>query len=198
VLLPVTAATARWGALPGACRILLYYLLFAGAMNAASGILAANKIPNLYLLHFYTIAELAFLLAFFNKVPQAGLSKKALLVTVVLFTIAGIINFLFLQRFNHFNTYTRPVEALIIAACCLAYFYHYNPDEHKTWSGTGINWMITGMLLYFTGALLLFVFSDIILKENNPALRLATWNIHATLVLIMYLLFAIGFLQWKR
>lgn len=190
VLFPISIGLARYPGLSSRYKTICYYLLFAGAMNLVSTILAARKIPNLYLLHWYTMAELLLLSLFFAQLPKSGIPKKTLLWTAVIFVVMAILNFLFLQPLNHFNTYSRPVEASILSLYCVIYFYRAGLDTD--WKESGINWIVSGMLLYFSGAFLLFVFSDIILKESTRSLRLITWNIHATLVMFMYLLFTVG------
>jgi len=198
VLAPVATAIPKYAFLPPGYRVLLYYLLFAGSMNVVSTVLAVYKIPNLCLLHFYTMAELALLSWFFAKTPATGVSAKGLSAITVLFAVAGIVNFLFFQSLDNFNTYTRPIEGLIVAGCCISYFYCYDAGIRPPGGRAAANCIIAGILLYFSCALLLFVFAGAVLKENNRAMRMAAWNIHATLVLIMYLLIAAGFIQCKK
>lgn len=105
---------------------------------------------------------------------------------------------MFFQGLDNFNTYTRPVEALIIAGYCISYFYHLDAGVRPPGGRAAADCIVAGMLLYFSGALLLFVFAGTVLNENDRVMRMATWNIHGTLVLIMYLLIAAGFVQCKE
>ncbi|MGZ3822523.1 MAG: hypothetical protein ACXVB6_18155, partial [Mucilaginibacter sp.] len=118
------------------------------------------------------------------------------------------LNFLFLQSINHFNTNTKPVEALIIMACSLAYFAQTTDVENNIkWAQNPLNWVNTGTLLYYSGALFIFSFSNIAATHMATAVRMSPkfyalniliWNIHATLVLAMYVMFSIGFSKCRK
>ena len=189
VLLPLIMGLWRFRGLSAGYRILWYYLLFAGSMNVVSTILAVRKVPNLYLLHWYTIAEFILLSLYFVRIPRGGPSKWTLILVGLLFGLAALLNLL---SVNQFNTYSRPAEAIILSAYCVIYFYKGGSEPDGVWSNNGVNWIVSGMLLYFSGAFLLFVFSDMILNAQNRPLRMLVWNIHGSLVMVMYLLISAG------
>jgi hypothetical protein len=58
-------------------------------------------------------------------------------------------------------------------------------------------WFNTGMFLYFSGSNMLYIFSNYILTESKHNF-LVTWNTRAAFLLIMYLLFTLGFLKCKK
>jgi len=84
----------------------------------------------------------------------------------------------------------------------LIYFAQNNEDGiEKKWVVNPINWVSTGLLLYFSGALFIFSFSNMTSLQKVSkyhSLDVLIWDIHATLLLIMYLLFAIGFSKCRK
>ena len=60
------------------------------------------------------------------------------------------------------------------------------------------NWIVTGLMLYFAGAFFLFLLANYTLAGANRHARNIIWDAHATLVLIMYLLMAVGFMKCKK
>jgi hypothetical protein len=55
-----------------------------------------------------------------------------------------------------------------------------------------------GFFLYFSGAFMLFVFSNFIITNLSLHGFLTIWTIHSSLVLLMYLLFSTAFLLCKK
>jgi hypothetical protein len=200
VLIPIGIAAYQRKYINKALRIIWYYLLLDGAANILASTLAEFNIHNLPVLHIYTIIEFLMLSYFYLLVLNDKTTRVIIKCLMVLFPVFCIVNFLFFQSINHFNTNTRPVEALIVMACSLAYFAQTNDNSIK-WSLNPVNWMNIGILLYFSGALFIFSFSNMVvshMSKKYQAINILMWNIHATLVLAMYLLFAVGFSKCRK
>lgn len=199
ILIPIAAAIVKYSALKKDLKIVLYYLIISGGINLLAVILAANSIHNLYLLHIYTIVEFAILLLFFREVFTGRRVSRIIIISIAVFTVLCIVNFIFLQSINKYNTYTRPLEGIFMIGFSLAYFEKESRiDKAADWASYPLNWIITGTLLYFSGALFLFAFSNVVSIKLAHNIKIELWNIHTTFVIIMYLLFAIGFSKCKR
>jgi hypothetical protein len=181
-------------------KVIFYYLVVDGIVNLVAIALADNDIHNLPLLHVFTIMEFLMLSYFYLQVLRDKTARLVLRCLLIIFPLFCIVNFLFFQSINRFNTNTRPIEALIIMACSLAYFSETN-DTATKWSQIPVNWVNTGLLLYFSGALFIFSFSNVtenFMSKKYHAIYFLMWNVHATLVLSMYLLIAIGFSKCRK
>jgi hypothetical protein len=176
------------------------YLCITTASNIASRILAANHTTNMPLLHAYTLVEMFLFSIFFIHAFQSRQIKLLIRVLVALFSLFCIINFSFFQSILQFNTYTRPVEAIIIIFLSLLYWWKPGkPDEdERKWSAISENWIISGTLLYFSSALFLFIFSNYLLDQLSIRANKFIWNLHGAIVIFMYLLFAIAFLKSNK
>jgi hypothetical protein len=200
ILIPIGIVSYRLSKMPSYAKCLLAYLVMAALVNTTATILTWNKENNLWLLHIYTILE-SFLLLYYFKLVIVNKSINSIVkVLLFAFPLFCIINFLFLQSIYNFNTYTRPVEAIIIISLCAAYWWQDNEgDTEKTWGNIPNNWIVTGIMLYFAGAFFLFLLNNYFLTgEINRKIRNIILDTHATLVMVMYLLMAVGFIKCKK
>lgn len=200
VLIPIGMAASKRKYAGRPLEIIWYYLLLDCIVNVLAVVLANHKINNLPVLHVFTILEFVLMSYFYLSILKEEAAGRIIKYLLILFPVFCIVNFLFFQSIYQFNTYARPVEALIIMGCSLAYFAQSN-DAETRWSLNPINWINTGVLLYFSGALFIFSFSNLTvneLSEKYHAINILMWNIHATLLLIMYLLIAFGFSKCRK
>jgi len=177
--------------------LIFVYLVAAGLINATAVVLARNGIRNLPLLHLYTVIETVFFLSYFRIIFDNAKIKLFLNYVMIIFTIFCIINLTFIQSIFTYNTHTRPLEALIITTTCLLYFYRSGFSED--WLGSPVNWINMGILVYFPAASIIFILSNyftfIILDHEMTDL---IWNLHASLVLGMYLIYTKAFSLIKQ
>jgi len=202
ILVPIAIGTYRYKDLGEAMRIIFYYLFLDGLVNILAIYLFSLRVNNLPVLHVFTIIEFLFISGFYLQVIHEGKIKRVIIAMMFIFPLLCIANFIFFQDINRFNTNTRPLEALMVMIYSLIYFAQNNEDGiEKKWVVNPINWVSTGLLLYFSGALFIFSFSNMTSLQKVSkyhSLDVLIWDIHATLLLIMYLLFAIGFSKCRK
>lgn len=199
VVVPVVFAIVKFSDLNKPLTTIFFYLLFAGMVNACAALLAFRQINNLPLLHVYTIAEFLFLALFFYQVTGSPGMKKGVLAGMLLFPLYGFINFTFIQSLQVFNSYTRPVEAILLIMGSLAFFYMQSlKNQNSSWQAQPETWIVIGILVYFSSSLVQFSFSNVVSSHAGRNVKLLIWTIHATLVLIMYVLFAVGFAKCRE
>jgi hypothetical protein len=177
-------------------RVLFYYLIISGLINLIAIVIRRYHVSNLPLLHLYTLIEGIFLLSYFRIIFNDPIVKKVLLVLIILFPIVCILNFTFLQSIYTFNTYTRPLEAILITFFCMLYLYKGGFTEN--WINKPVNWINMGILIYFPAACIIFILSNYLITSLNKTLNTMVWNIHAVLILLMYLFWAKGFSLLKN
>jgi hypothetical protein len=118
-----------------------------------------------------------------------GKVSKWIKLAMVIFPIVCVINFCFFQSIFEFNTYTRPLGALIIILFTGAYLAiqsSIKKPELVTRSGRLV---ASGFMIYFCSSLFQFIFSNIVSKNVSRDIKMLIWDIHGTFILIMYLLF---------
>lgn len=166
------------------------YLFMSGIINLVVSILAYNKINNMPLFHIYTMLEFVCIILFFIALYNNRTYRIVAAIVVILFLFLAIINSIIVQSLFIFNTHSRSLEALIIICYCIYYYYTQIKKEELVLY-TAKNLYVTGFFIYFCSAFIIFMMSNITLgisKELNWIL----WNIHAFMVLIMYVFISIG------
>jgi hypothetical protein len=191
ILIPIFIFIPKFKIAKTEFRLLFYYLLISGIINTIAILVRRYHVSNLPLLHLYTIVEAVFLLSYFRQIFEDPKIKKILTFLIFVFPIICILNFSFLQSIYTFNTYTRPLEAILITFFCMLYLYRSGFSEN--WLNNPINWINMGILIYFPAACIIFILSNYFIASTNALMKTMVWNIHAALVLFMYLIWARGF-----
>jgi hypothetical protein len=118
---------------------------------------------------------------------------------MVVFPLLCLINVFFLQSEYQFNTYVRPIEALICIFLCLHYFLKdIESDTQEDWAKNSLNWINSGILIYFSSSLFIFICSNLANLNLSYEAEMVLWNVHNTFVFIMYLFLALGFSKCKN
>jgi hypothetical protein len=197
IIIPLGIALYKYGNLPGAYKILTWYLVIAGITNFTANILATRNINNLPLLHIYTALEFLVLSVFYRSVLKDSLVTKLILPVLVLFVIFCVVNALFFQTIFLYNSYSRSLSAFILVVYAIVYFKQRLDQGHSiSKHNRPLLWINSALLIYFGGSFFLFISSNLILA--NITMNAMLWDIHASLVFVMYILFTIGFSNAKR
>ena len=199
VLVPIVMAIIRYKTLTQETKVVFYYLLVTAVAHVITIDMARRGIPNLVVFHFYTIVETLFFLQFFFRLFSGSVMRKLIRVLMIAFTVFCLVNLIFFQSIAFFNTYTRLIECIIFILLICVYWWLDSVTEHSTgWATQPVNWILSGILLYFSSSFFLFIFTNFMFSRYSLAVNEMVWNIHATLVLIMYLLFATAFYQCRK
>lgn len=192
IFLPIGVFLTKYKKAPQATKYLFWYLVATLLINFSALVVVKMGKRNLPLLHLYTLVEAVFFLVYFRAIFDSPKIKRALEILIIGFPLLCIINFLFIQDIFTFNTYTRPLEAIMLTFICLLYFYKSGFVEN--WLKSPINWLNVGVLLYFPIAAIIFILSNYFtfVGRNLDMTRLI-WDVHAILVLTMYLIWTKGF-----
>ncbi|MFT3980863.1 MAG: hypothetical protein QM687_10370 [Ferruginibacter sp.] len=197
VLLPVIVAFYHYRYLPAEGRMLLWYLLAEVLILSASSALAFYKQPNTALYHVATVLETVLLLLFFKIIFNKR--KIGLLIqwAIFLFPLLALLNTWLLQPLNSFNSYPITLQFGLMIILCFTYWFQVPENASRSWITEPLNWIISGMLLYFSGSFVLFAFSNYIITHFSKQTSIIIWNVHAGLSVVMYIFMALGFARYK-
>jgi len=196
-LLPIGAGIADYKKSGKAMNRLFYYLCIALLINIAGIIMAHHSINNLPLLHFYTLFELEAVMWYYLAAFPGWAGARWIKAIMIAYPILCIINFTFLQSIYSFNTYTRPLEAIIIIGFSGWYLSAQGDTDIGRLHNAG-RWVAFGFLLYFCSSLFMFIFANVVTSAAPGQLTRYLWDIHDTFVLIMYIFFFIAFKHERR
>jgi len=173
-------------------RVLFLYVCIAAGIEIFSLILTNLNIQHLYLFNLFTIAECTILSLFYQKI--FSLKKYSTLILFLLACFYGlfIYDYFFLHGGHNMNVLSIMAESFILIGFSLFYFYSLAKKmEYVNVLSNPLFWVNSSILIYFSGSLFLFIFSNYILKEPDSRL----WTIHAILNIVYNTLLIIAF--WK-
>ena len=200
VLIPLTAGFFNFRFLDKEFKILCYYLMSSFMVNVITTVCSYHHIPNLFFFHLYTPIEAVFLFLFFQEVFADTIIVKVIWFLIIAFPLYCIINFIFFQDSGMFNTYTHPVEALLFIGLCIYYFWCQSLGHglENKWTGVPLNWIVSGLLLYFSSTFFLYVFSNVLIHNYSKATNIFIWNVHGIIIVVTNLFWTIGFYKCRK
>ena len=147
------------------------------------------------LFHIYTIFEFAFITWFYNLLFDKKW-QKPLSIMAGVFTVLCIINF-YIQTGVDIDTYTGTLEGVIIIGYAILYLNQQNNiDQHHAWEQSGLNWINIAFLIYYGCGLFMFMSTNYLTKAGHTA-AIIVYSVFDTILLVEYLLFAVGFYNAK-
>jgi hypothetical protein len=200
ILPPIVFAFLRWRYLKANDKMLLWYLLMSALINTIGTIVGRvfhqNNMP---LVHILTVLEILILLQFYNQL-LAHSSKKILYGVVgVTFALLCVVNAIFFQYIYAYCSYTRSIAAIIIMLFAINYFAKIAAEENEKSYLSPSFIFNSALFLYYAGAFMLFVFSNFTLVDSQSQTNFyVIWGLHACLVVLMNILFTIGFILCKK
>lgn len=195
IAVPVVVALLRFRCLGAAMRIMAVYVFLAGLTQVFSSYLSAHRQNNLWVLHLYTPLEFACIVWYYSVVLKNFLKKWVFAAGAIGFGLLSVLNTAFLQDAQTFNTYARSLEGVLVILICLLWCYRTLVEmKIKQLEQAPEFWVNTGLLLYYSGNVLLFAFSNYIMGINR-ALNLYIWAFHALFSLLLYFFITVGL--WK-
>lgn len=200
ILLPLLISVLKYRQLSVSAKLIHWYTIVSAVFTGASLLISRHYHQNsMPVSHLFTVVELAIIVLFYKKLMEAGEKSKAYYYIILVFTVVCVINALFFQSIYTYNSYTKSIEAIICILFAMKYFATIA-------SGTSSIKIIAqpdfyfnaGFFLYFSGAFMLFIFSNFIVSNLSKPDFMIIWTIHASLVLLMYLFFSTAFLLCKK
>ena len=148
-------------------KFFCYYLFFSLVMNYSMSKMADLRVNNLAITHFMVLGEFIFLSAFFRQVLSNNIILNKYF-KYYLAIIGGfiIVNTLYLETINTFNTNAKVVVLFIILFFATNFFYNRSKqlmevDVHEK----AIRLINSALLLYYSGSFFVYLFYKF--TQNN-------------------------------
>jgi hypothetical protein len=197
ILIPIISGLYKYKILPFSLKIIWFYLLSTAVINTAATIMGrVYHVNNMPLVHFYTFIEGLLFIWFFQFLSSEA-NRKWFIILQLVFACFCILNAAFFQSIYLYSSYTRYTESIICILFALKYYAQLALSDNKPLRLPTF-YFNTGIFLYFSGSFVLFIFSNVISQKLSPSTMLIFWSGHSSLVLLMYILFSIGFIKCKK
>jgi hypothetical protein len=151
------------------------------------------------LLHVYVGAGFAMLAVFYKKVLEEFISGILIYSVAAVFLILTVLNSLFVQPVLTFNSYALSLESVLLIIFSLTTYILLLDDtvkEKRRPMLSSINWINSGIFIYYVSNLLIFYFSGYFSKYFSAEFNRYTWVLHSFFSVVMYTFFFIAI--WKR
>lgn len=150
----------------------------------------------------YIIMNIYFVIQFFLlcMVYQNILQEKTKIIGAIwLFMICWLINTIFLQGINEYQSYARLLGGIILVIFSVVCYYRMfrNPITDKRMNLL-VLWVNMGVLFYFFFNLYLFGMSNYVLKNMFRNDAMIVWGFHNVNNIVKNVLFAIGLFEAGR
>jgi len=159
-----------------ACAFLLFWLGLKSLMN----------VPQTF---YDSIIICVISLIFYNALGKRF--GKMFLIVTAFYLLFALVNFLFLQK-HAINSYNKFLSSFIVISYCIMFFYRLMvelPSTHL--QRMPMFWFNSALLIYYAGALILFVFTSYIINVLKQNL-ITYWIFHNSLSICEHFLVLIG------
>lgn len=176
-------------------RMLALFVFISAGIQAGSGVLSQFSITNLALSHIYAVLGFVALIGFYRLLLRPFIPNKLFVFLSVGFLLLAVITVLLWEPWYTFNSIPLTVEAVVFVILALSTFVltlNEDLNEHLRPILRSLNWINSGILLYFAGSLLLFYYGETIIHDIIKRWSIYTWLVHAVLSIVLHSCLLIG------
>jgi len=198
-LLPALLATFLWRYLSTTQRwfaIMLWVIILISFSGRAWTL--STQEANTPFFHVYILAEYIMLLQIFRNMFGHVFRKRLWLILTSSFMIIWIVNVLIGEGWWGYPDYIHALEAVLILVIVLWWLLKMLKEKIISQPERTFEfWLCAGLLVFFSGNFLLFVFSNFLLTTDTEV-YMAIWKVHSALIISLYLIYTIALLWVKR
>lgn len=180
-------------------QIFCWFIFVSAMIQVVAEVLWFQSRNNLPLLHLYVASGFLCLSWFYGAVLKGIISRKLIIVVAVAFTLFAIVNGIFIQGIFTYASHSLTVESVLIIILTLSTFIlllDESVKESRARIVASVNWINSGLFLYYSSSLLIFYFGEIITHNFSRTISLYTWTLHFFFMTVMYACFFVGL--WKQ
>ena len=189
----IVLALFYWKRLSVTFKWLAYFLCLGLFVELLTSILNPHIDNNLPILHAYTLLEFVLSALLYQKIGLFNrYSNKSFWIFIATISCLIVLNSIFLEKILTYNSFARSfIQALVIS---FSVGYIFQLKKHSPESGA-LNVMNAAMLLVNAGSLFIFMFGNVLLKNEYSNLF---WDINTILNLIFQILIIISIWMASR
>lgn len=177
---------------------LLFLVLVSSGIDLINKVNLDYGLNNFFIFRMYTVIEFVALSFFFFKFFKKYVNSLVFYgVNICFCSIA------YLDARMHgvvsIDSLPISVESIVLVVCSLLLYYYVLKNLlFDNLLQTSVFWINTAVLIYFSGNLFLFVFSDYLMIENKVAYNFLWSVVHSLFNVLYNVILSIGFWKTKR
>ncbi len=174
----------------------LFFLLFINVvMELINFIISKFGGSNQYIYYYFTAVEFTLISLFYSLFFKSYFHPLLINLLIPLFILTVYIDYK-VYGINSTYNFSASIEAIVFIIYSMSFFYYVLKNlVFDNLLTTPVFWVNTGILFYFSGNFILFMFSNYLIK-NQPEKCAVLWMVIHTFFNLLYnILLSIGF--WK-
>lgn len=195
-LAPLIVGMVRYKKCSSAQQFFTWFLLFVGLNQLVATIISDVYLkPNLPLYHLYILIEgVCIFILYSKRFKHLQWVNENMRWVIGGYALMVLINGFFVQGIFVIPNWSRSLESILVIGISIYYFnFIFKEGKIKYLDRSFWFWMSSGLLIYFSSNLMLFVFTNM-LTNRNDQLFLGVWSIHAVLNFVLYGFYTIALL----
>ena len=187
-LFPLLVGVIRYGKLSKAQQFFTLFLVFVSFNQLLASLIADVWLKtNLPLYHLYILVEGVCLFWLYSKrLKNVVWVKEYRNGILIAYGMLVFVNAVFVQGIFSFPSISRSIESFLVLGMAFYYFHFiFKEGKVKYLDRSFWFWVNSGLLIYFSSNLMLFLFTHL-LSNREDQLFLAAWSIHGVLNVILY------------
>lgn len=195
IVAPIIIGAIYFKSLSFAIRILFLFVAITGVFELITTVMSLNQMNNLLFFHTYVYIEFLAVVAIFFFSYDSVFWRGMALFFLGSFLLFSLVNNVFFEAVDLFNSNQRYAEGIIVLLMCAGYYISLlRRPIHRYLERQPMFWLASGWLIYFAGTLYLFLFSQELLAMNAHQ----WWAIHAILNIGLNMIYVISFLKARK
>lgn len=179
-------------------RLFIWFGFISGIIQFVSVALWFNTTNNMFLLHIYVPVGTVVLIYFYRSILGAYLPKWVFPLLASVFVVFSLTNSVLLQPLSTFNSNALTVQAVLLVILSLSTYSQLLQSvihQERQASLTGLNWINSGVFVYFSSNILLYYFGNWLTTSTTIEEFQYSWLLHAFFTTVFYVCILIGL--WK-
>lgn len=173
-------------------------LTFVSAISDMAGyFLFARGQSTVVLFNAYYIITFLLLTWFYYDIYATRNGKMTILTGLVIYVLAFILVSFYVQSFVQYQTFMWTITGMTMIIYSISYFL-YLFSTPSVMSNYGLLWINSGILLYFSLNLFMFVMSSYVLTRLDSEISLLIWSFHNVNNILKNVLLACGIYAFTR
>jgi len=176
-------------------KLLFIYVAIAIIVEILTTYLNDRAINNFFIFRFFSLVEFTLFSLFYYSFFRKYFNSIIILCIIPIFAAVAFVDYK-INGLNEMDSFTTSVECILLGAYSLYLFYFVLQRLiFKNLLSEPIFWINSAVLLYFAGDLLLFLFSNDLLKTDIKKHEFLWGFIHSFCNMFYNVFLAVGF--WK-
>lgn len=191
IALPLTVGLVLYHRLQHIQKVILLLVLLSVSTEIIAHLVRyQGNIQNL-IYSLFTVLEYMLLAYVFAQGVKPFLKQPFFWKITTSFLLFVIVDMIWISGIEQFNSYSTAIEGLVLILFSLIFFYKTLQDlKIKHLEREPLFWISTGVLLYFSSSLFIFLFTNYV-NSSNRALFII-WGIHGIFSILLNISYSIA------